>query len=168
MGRDRWKPIERELRLASGVGGGDVHIAGVDEVGRGPLAGPVVACAVVMPPDIRAIPGVDDSKQLTEIQREKYFDIITAHPDIRFGIATVDTETIDRINILQATHQAMNLALAQLLPAPEHVLPRYERGQGKRDATSLEESSLRHVRFRSPESGRDEAVTLRVLTGDDG
>jgi ribonuclease HII len=103
-------------------------VAGVDEAGRGPLAGPVVAGAVIFPrgwleaglhPELHEL---NDSKQLTEIQREKYFDIITAHPDIRYGIATVDAETIDRINILQATHQAMNLALAKLLPAPEHVL----------------------------------------------
>ena len=105
-------------------------VAGVDEAGRGPLVqGPVVAGAVVFPhgwlwrrgcgPGLRDL---NDSKQLTEIQREKYFDIITAHPDIRFGIATVDAETIDRVHILQATHQAMNLALARLLPAPEHVL----------------------------------------------
>jgi len=107
---------------------GFTQVAGVDEAGRGPLAGPVVAGAVVFPhgwlgtglhPELREL---NDSKQLTEIQREKYFDIITAHPDIRFGIATVDAEMIDRINILQATHQAMNLALAQLLPTPEHVL----------------------------------------------
>jgi ribonuclease HII len=103
-------------------------VAGVDEAGRGPLAGPVVAGAVVFPhgwlnaglhPELREL---NDSKQLTEIQREKYFHILTAHPDIRFGIATVDADTIDRINILQATHQAMNQALAQLRPAPEHVL----------------------------------------------
>jgi ribonuclease HII len=103
-------------------------VAGVDEAGRGPLAGPVVAGAVVFPRcwlETGLLPGLrelNDSKQLTEIQREKYFTIITAHPDIRFGIAAVDAETIDRVNILQATHQAMNQALAQLLPAPEHVL----------------------------------------------
>ena len=60
MGRDRWKPIERDLRQTAGP-----LIAGVDEVGRGPLAGPVVACACIMPPGERAIRGVDDSKQLT-------------------------------------------------------------------------------------------------------
>lgn len=103
-------------------------VAGVDEAGRGPLAGPVVAGAVLfphawleagLPAQLRDL---NDSKQLTEVQREKYFGIITSHPEIRFGIAVVDAETIDRINILQATHRAMNLALAQLRPAPEHVL----------------------------------------------
>ena len=66
MARDRWKPIERDLRRTIGP-----MIAGVDEVGRGPLAGPVVACAVIMPPDLRAIPGVDDSKKLSRAERER-------------------------------------------------------------------------------------------------
>ncbi|HEY4954442.1 MAG TPA: hypothetical protein VII02_06110, partial [Gemmatimonadaceae bacterium] len=62
--RKRWTTIEKEIRALHGP-----LIAGVDEVGRGPLAGPVVACAVIMPPDMRAIPGVDDSKKLTAEQR---------------------------------------------------------------------------------------------------
>ncbi|HEY9170704.1 MAG TPA: ribonuclease HII, partial [Verrucomicrobiae bacterium] len=65
---------------------------------------------------------LNDSKQLTEAQRETFFAILTAHPDVRFGIATVDAAVIDRINILQATHRAMNEALARLQPPPEHVL----------------------------------------------
>ena len=65
---------------------------------------------------------LNDSKQLTERQRENFFAILTAHSEIRFAIAIVDAETIDRINILQATHRAMNDALAQLQPQPEHVL----------------------------------------------
>jgi ribonuclease HII len=107
---------------------GTTLVAGVDEAGRGPLAGPVVAGAVLFPHGwletglLAELRDLNDSKQLTELQREKYFGIITAHPDIRFGIAIVDAETIDRINILQATHQAMNLALARLEPAPQHVL----------------------------------------------
>ena len=115
--------FERELWLQSLS-----HIAGVDEAGRGPLAGPVVAAAVVLPQrwlgaglDER-LRDLNDSKQLTEAQRENYFAILTAHPEIRFAIAVVDAETIDRINILQATHRAMNEALAQLSPSPEHVL----------------------------------------------
>jgi ribonuclease HII len=103
-------------------------VAGVDEAGRGPLAGPVVAAAVILPPvwqdagfDER-LRDLNDSKQLTEAQREAFFAILTAHPDIRFGVATVDAAVIDRINILQATHLAMNEALAQLQPPPEHVL----------------------------------------------
>lgn len=103
-------------------------VAGVDEAGRGPLAGPVVAAAVILPQvwqdggfDER-LRDLNDSKQLTEAQREAFFAILTAHPDIRFGIATVDAAVIDRINILQATHRAMNEALARLQPPPEHVL----------------------------------------------
>ncbi len=107
---------------------GATRVAGVDEAGRGPLAGPVVAAVVILPSvwqdggfDER-LRDLNDSKQLTAAQREAFFAILTAHPDIRFGIATVDAAVIDRINILQATHRAMNEALAQLQPPPEHVL----------------------------------------------
>ena len=103
-------------------------VAGVDEAGRGPLAGPVVAVAVILPLawandgfDERLV-DLNDSKQLTEAQRESFFQILTAHPDIRYAVAIVDAATIDRINILQATHRAMNEALAQLQPQPQHVL----------------------------------------------
>jgi ribonuclease HII len=103
-------------------------VAGVDEAGRGPLAGPVVAAAVIFPCgwaeaglDSR-LRGLNDSKQLTEAQREQYYSILTSHPDIRYAIGSADVEVIDRINILQATHRAMNQALAQLQPPPEHVL----------------------------------------------
>ncbi|MCU0783674.1 MAG: ribonuclease HII [Verrucomicrobia bacterium] len=103
-------------------------VAGVDEAGRGPLAGPVVAAAVIFP---HAWSGSDfderlrdlnDSKQLTETQRNEFFAVLTSLPEIRYGISIVDAATIDRINILQATHRAMNEALAQLQPQPEHVL----------------------------------------------
>jgi ribonuclease HII len=103
-------------------------VAGVDEAGRGPLAGPVVAASVILPHhwaesgfDER-LQKLNDSKQLTERQREEFFDILTAHPEIHHAIATVDAETIDHINILQATHRAMNAALAQLAPPPQHAL----------------------------------------------
>ena len=104
------------------------HIAGVDEAGCGPLAGPVVSAAVVFPKSWleTGLPskfrGLNDSKQLTEDEREKFFEKITSHPEIRFAIATVDVETIDRINIRQAAWHGMNLALDQLQPKPEHVL----------------------------------------------
>jgi ribonuclease HII len=107
---------------------GTTHIAGVDEAGRGPLAGPVVAAAVMLPCawsrtgfDER-LRDLNDSKQLAVEQREEFFSIVTSNPQIRFAIAAVDATTIDRINILQATHRAMNAALAQLQPPPEHVL----------------------------------------------
>ena len=107
---------------------GAMIVAGVDEAGCGPLAGPVVAAAVVFPRAWlkagldRKLRGLNDSKQLTGEQREKFFSILTAHPDIGFAIASVDAETIDRINILEAAHRAMNLALDQLQPPPQHVL----------------------------------------------
>lgn len=103
-------------------------LAGVDEAGRGPLAGPVVAAAVVLPAtwleaglpaDLR---GLNDSKQLTETQREAFFARLTACPEIQHGIASVEPPEIDRVNILRATHQAMVAALASLAPSPEHVL----------------------------------------------
>src|ERR1043166_7618099 len=115
--------FEREL-WQQGVG----HVAGVDEAGCGPLAGPVVAAAVVFPSQwletglLAKLRGLNDSKQLTEEQREKYFAILTGHPDIRYGIGSVEVEMIDQINILQAAHRAMNLALEQLQPPPQHVL----------------------------------------------
>ena len=65
---------------------------------------------------------MNDSKQLTERQREDFFALLTAHPEIRHAIASVDAGTIDRINILQATHRSMNDALAQLAPPPQHAL----------------------------------------------
>jgi ribonuclease HII len=104
------------------------RLAGVDEAGRGPLAGPVVAAAVCLPvhwladglPE--ALQGLNDSKQLTASRRDRYFEALTTRPDVRFGIAQVEAGRIDEINILQATHLAMNLALAQLNPPPEHAL----------------------------------------------
>ena len=107
---------------------GVTQVAGVDEAGRGPLAGPVVAAAVIFPPagskagfDERLC-DLNDSKQLTARQREAFFTILTSKAEIRYAIAVVDAETIDRINILRATHRAMNEALARLHPQPEHVL----------------------------------------------
>lgn len=103
-------------------------VAGVDEAGRGPLAGPVVAAAVIFPHHWREsgfderLRDLNDSKQLTETQREEFFTILTSLPEVCYGISIVDAATIDRINILQATHRAMNEALAQLQPQPEHVL----------------------------------------------
>ena len=104
------------------------RVAGVDEAGRGPLAGPVVAAAVILPArwaetDLPAeLVGLNDSKQLTEAQREKFFAFITGCDEIEFGIAEVDAGVIDAINILQATHLAMNDALAKLKPPPQHAL----------------------------------------------
>lgn len=103
-------------------------VAGVDEAGCGPLAGPVVAAAVMFPASwaetglFSKLRGLNDSKQLNEEQRGKFFAVITSHPDIRYAISTVDVEMIDRINIRQAAWRGMQLALDQINPKPEHVL----------------------------------------------
>jgi ribonuclease HII len=107
---------------------GLTRIAGVDEAGRGPLAGPVFAAAVIFPVDWirRGLPAplrkVNDSKQLSPETRETLFAELTSRPEIRHAVAWVDAPMIDEINILQASHRAMNLALAQLQPAPDHAL----------------------------------------------
>ena len=95
-------------------------IAGVDEAGRGPLAGPVVAAAVIIAPD-RRIKGLADSKVLTPEQREALFHVISERA-VGVGVGIVDHETIDRINILQATKVAMAEALAQLTVRPDLVI----------------------------------------------
>ncbi|MEO7297472.1 MAG: ribonuclease HII [Verrucomicrobiota bacterium] len=107
---------------------GITQIAGVDEAGRGPLAGPVVAAAVLLPTDWilagmpKKLKRVNDSKQLDLEEREDLFKEITSQKEVRFACAAVDEKMIDQINILQATHRAMNLALAQLDPFPQHAL----------------------------------------------
>lgn len=101
------KEPEAELRKA-----GYVNIAGVDEVGRGPLAGPVVAAAVVLPEDFNVL-GVDDSKKLSEKKRDELFDIIKEKA-VAYGIGMADHDVIDEINILQATKVAMKRALEDL------------------------------------------------------
>ena len=104
------------------------RVAGVDEAGRGPLAGPVVAAAAILPPRWAdtglpaELAGLNDSKQLTAVQREKFFEFLTRCAEVEFAIAQVDAGVIDEINVLQATHRAMNAALAQLTPLPPHAL----------------------------------------------
>ncbi len=95
-------------------------VAGVDEAGRGPLAGPVVASAVILPDD-HQIEGLADSKTLSEKKREKLFQEIN-HQAISVGVGIVDREVIDQTNILKATHLAMYKALGQLKPQPRHAL----------------------------------------------
>src|SRR5207253_2261864 len=96
------------------------HIAGVDEVGIGPLAGPVVAAAVVFPPGVE-IEGVDDSKALDEESRER-LDTQIREKATAFAIGRVEVEDIDRINIYHAGIRAMQLALTSLPIAPQHIL----------------------------------------------
>jgi len=95
-------------------------ICGIDEAGRGPLAGPVVAAAVVLPRSAR-LPGVTDSKKLSAEQREKFFDKIRSCA-LAIGIGVVDNVEIDRINILQATFQAMTSAVGHLPSGPDFLL----------------------------------------------
>ena len=114
--RSRWSPLERDLRQA-----GVRLIAGVDEVGRGPLAGPVVACAVIMPPDARAIAGVADSKRLTAAERTRLAVLIRRHA-LALGVGAASVREIDRVNIYHATVLAMRRALARLSVAPDRVL----------------------------------------------
>lgn len=96
------------------------YIAGVDEVGRGPLAGPVVSAAVILPEGI-TIPGVDDSKKISAKKREMLFPVITDKA-ITIGIGIIGEQEIDEINILNATHKAMRIALNQLTIQPNIVL----------------------------------------------
>ena len=102
---------------------GLTRVAGVDEAGRGPLAGPVVAAAVILPPGGR-IEGVDDSKRLTTEERTRLCDVIGARA-VAVGVGMADPATIDRVNILEATRLAMRQALAALAAAPELVLTDY-------------------------------------------
>lgn len=111
-----------------GRGGAHGRIAGVDEAGRGPLAGPVVVAAVVLPLHwVREGPPTEfaelnDSKQLSPARREAFFALLTTTPGIEQGIAVVEVEEIDRLNILRATHAGMVRALEQLASPPDHVL----------------------------------------------
>lgn len=114
MEKDMWA-IEREF-LSRGMN----HICGVDEAGRGPLAGPVCAAAVILPPYLE-IPGLDDSKKLSDKRRRELFPLIKEQA-ICYGIGFASHEEIDEINILQATYLAMERALAQLPFKPDHVL----------------------------------------------
>jgi ribonuclease HII len=111
---DLWK-IEDEY-LVRGV----KLICGVDEAGRGPLAGPVCAAAVILPPYIE-IPGLNDSKKLTDKRRRELFPLIQ-EVAIAYGIGFASHEEIDEINILQATYLAMERAVKQLPIAPEQLL----------------------------------------------
>ncbi|MBI3598090.1 MAG: ribonuclease HII, partial [Nitrospirae bacterium] len=96
------------------------NICGIDEAGRGPLAGPVVAAAVILPIS-HSIIGIRDSKQLSRLKRELLFDQILKHA-IASGVGIVDNETIDEINILNATLLAMRQSLSLLSTTPDYLL----------------------------------------------
>ena len=107
---------EKKLR-AIGV----AHIAGIDEAGRGALAGPVVAAAVVLPEKFRHR-RLNDSKQLAPELREQIYSELISDPQVRWTVGIVDSVEIDRINILRASHRAMRLAVEALIEPPDHVL----------------------------------------------
>src|SRR6201993_2309495 len=109
------RTLENALRRV-----GFVHVAGVDEVGRGCLAGPVVAAAGVLPPE-KHIAGVRDSKTVQARERERLYDKILAHA-VAWAVAAADPDEIDRINIHQASLRAMQRAVLALAPLPDIVL----------------------------------------------
>ena len=110
--------LEHEHRL---TGSGYSIIAGIDEAGRGPLAGSVFASAVVLPAGF--IPqGINDSKKLTPRVRERLHQQLTSEPDVLWAVAKKNASEIDLLNILRATHAAMRTAWELLEPRPDHVL----------------------------------------------
>ena len=113
--------LEHAVRNATGLS----LIAGLDEAGRGALAGPVVAAAVILPLDapdtLQKLEHVDDSKRLSFRQRERLYDLIVAHA-LCWGVGSAPAEVIDRLGIVPANARAMELALAQLSPGGEFLL----------------------------------------------
>lgn len=112
---EKLKEIENNL-YKNGIG----KICGIDEAGRGPLAGPVVVAAVIMPED-SFIEGVNDSKKVSEKKREKLYDEITKNA-IAWGVGIIDEKEIDNINILNATKKGLTTALKQLSEKPDIIL----------------------------------------------
>ena len=109
------KEIEKDL-----YGKGFKNICGIDEAGRGPLAGPVVVAGVIMPPD-SMIEGVNDSKKVSEKKREKLYDIILEEA-VSYGIGIVYQDEIDKINILQATKKGLTEAVEQMKIKPNLIM----------------------------------------------
>ena len=120
---------------------GATCVAGVDEAGRGCLAGPVVAAAVILPQGL-FLAEVNDSKQLTEAQRERLFPQIQEQA-LSVGLGVMSAETIDQVNILQATYLAMEQAIACLAPQPDYLLL---------DAVSLARVSIRQLGIKKGDS----------------
>lgn len=111
-----------------------IYICGIDEVGRGPLAGPVVAGAVILPKDCDIL-YINDSKQLSEKKREELYEVIMEKA-VSTGLGFVTPERIDEINILQATYEAMRMAIGELDPVPDLLL---------NDAVTIPEVTIRQV-----------------------
>lgn len=115
---ERLKELKLEERniFSTGIN----FICGIDEAGRGPLAGPVVVGAVIMPKD-SFIEGINDSKKISEKKREKLYDLITEEA-IAWGVGIIEQKEIDELNILNATKKALTMALQELNPKPELIL----------------------------------------------
>lgn len=111
-----------------------VHICGIDEAGRGPLAGPVVAGAVILPKD-KQILYLNDSKKLSEKKREELYDVVMENA-VAVGVGIASPETIDDINILQATYQAMRMAVEKLSVKPDILM---------NDAVTIPEVSVKQI-----------------------
>ncbi|MGN0387841.1 MAG: ribonuclease HII [Suilimivivens sp.] len=124
---EKMKTFEKEYASYS-------YICGIDEVGRGPLAGPVVAGAVILPKDCDIL-YLNDSKQLSEKKREELYDVIMEKA-VSTGLGFVSPERIDEINILQATYEAMREAIAKLSPRPDLLL---------NDAVTIPKVAIRQV-----------------------
>lgn len=124
---EKMKVYEKEYASCS-------YICGIDEVGRGPLAGPVVAGAVILPKDCDIL-YLNDSKQLSEKKREELYDVIMEKA-VSTGLGFVSPEKIDEINILQATYEAMREAVSRLDPAPDILL---------NDAVTIPQITVRQV-----------------------
>ncbi len=131
---------------------GHVLIAGGDEAGRGPWAGPVVAAMVILPESYE-LPGLDDSKKLSRDQRRRLFDQIR-QTAIAFGVGSASVEEIDRINILEATRLAFHRAFDQLVPAPNYLLLDY---------IKLPWLTLPHQAFPRGESESDSIAAASIL-----
>ena len=114
--RQRTESIKEYERLYSHC----QYIAGIDEVGRGPFAGPVVACALILPKDCDIL-YINDSKKLSEKKRDELYDILVEEA-VGIGIGIVPSQRIDEINILQATYEAMRIAIADLPVVPDVLL----------------------------------------------
>ena len=110
--------LRHEKRLQAA---GYLRIAGIDEVGRGPLAGPVVACACILPKKV-LFRGLNDSKQVAPEERERLFGELTSHPEVKYGIGISDVATINQINIFQASLAAMRQAISLLPEQPDYIL----------------------------------------------
>jgi len=118
--REKLRLIEMKVFEAELYEQGVKLIAGIDEVGRGPLAGPVVAAAVILPEDFDVL-GIDDSKKLSEKKRES-LSVLIKEKALAYGIGIIDNQIIDEVNILEATKLAMKQAIETLDRKPEYIL----------------------------------------------